>query len=248
MDSAAGMGFGTCLSPLLILIGYDLLQIVPTLLIAESISGLIDAYFDNEFDNVDLSFRPLSDDSKLALIIAFFGCISIFFSIFLSYSALKLPKVIIKLYIVFLVIFMGIFSLVKKKIKKKDDIKLNPKLLIGFSALAGFNKGIGGGGYGPVVTLGQVISGVYEKSATAIVSFSEALVSIVGIFTFFLISALGVNINLNLLPSVFTGSFIAALICPYIVRIIPNRIWKYIIPIYAIGVGIFLLIKILFSF
>jgi uncharacterized membrane protein YfcA len=116
-------------------------------------------------------------------------------------------------------------------------------MLIGFSILAGFNKGIGGGGYGPVITMGQIFSGVYEKSATAIVSFAESIVSIVGIFTFFFISFAGVEVDLFLLPSLFTGGFFAALCAPYLVRVIPNKIWKYFIPFYAVGIGIFSLLK-----
>ncbi|MHA1492098.1 MAG: sulfite exporter TauE/SafE family protein, partial [Promethearchaeota archaeon] len=102
MDSAAGMGFGTGLTPLLLLLGYSPLQVVPTILISEAISGLIDSYFDNEFENVDFSFRPLSYSTKLALIIALFGCIAISFSIFLTYIALDLPVSFIKIYVAIL--------------------------------------------------------------------------------------------------------------------------------------------------
>ena len=52
MDSMAGMGFGTALSPLLFLLGYNPLQIVPVILISESITGLTDTIFDHEFKNV----------------------------------------------------------------------------------------------------------------------------------------------------------------------------------------------------
>ena len=37
MDSAAGMGFGTGLTPLLLILGYSPLQVVPTLLISQAI-------------------------------------------------------------------------------------------------------------------------------------------------------------------------------------------------------------------
>ena len=222
MDSAAGMGFGTCLAPLLFLLGYTPLQVVPTLLISESITGLIDSFFDQEYKNVHFSFRPLNNTAKLALII---------------------PDVIIKTYVSILVLFMGVLGLIRLKLNNINKTISNPKNLIFFAALAGFNKGIGGGGYGPVVTMGQVFSGVYEKSATAIVSLAEALVSIVGILTFFLISLAGVEIDLVLLPSIFTGGFFAALLSPYIVRVLPNKIWKIIIPIYALSIGIFSLVK-----
>jgi len=244
MDSAAGMGFGTGLTPLLLIMGYSPLQIVPTLLISESITGFIDAYFGNELKNVKFSFKPMSDATKLALIIAFFGCIAIFFSILLTYVALELPTIFIKQYVAILVLGMGIFAIFRTRWKQKENVTSNLKLMVGFSVIAGFNKGIGGGGYGPVITLGQIHSGVYEKSATAIVSFSEAMVSVVGICTFLLITAVGVEVDLALLPSIFTGGFLAALLTPYLVRVLPNKMWRYIIPIYAIGIGIFLLLKI----
>ncbi len=243
MDSASGMGFGTGLSPLLLILGYSPLQVVPTLLISEAITGLVDAFFDHELENVHFSFRPLNDSTRIALMMAFFGCIAIFASIFLGYFAIKFPTIVVKVYVAILVLMMGVVGVIRIKLMKAKNLEYRPKMLMAFSALAGFNKGIGGGGYGPVVTMGQIFSGVYEKSATAIVSLSESLVSIMGIFTFFLISAAGVSIDLILLPSIFTGGFIAALFAPYWVRVLPNNIWKYVIPVYAFGIGIFLLIK-----
>ncbi|MFW9827354.1 MAG: TSUP family transporter [Candidatus Thorarchaeota archaeon] len=245
MDSMAGMGFGTALTPLLFILGYTPLQVVPTILIAEAITGFIDTVFDHEFKNVQYSFRPLNDATKISLIMAFFGCIAIFSSILLSYFAIKFPSVVIKTYVAVLVIFMGLSGFIRLKLRKIQFSTAKPKMLIGFSALAGFNKGIGGGGYGPVITMGQIISGVYEKSATAIVSFAESIVSVVGIFTFFLISFAGVPVDLILLPSLFTGGFFAALSAPYLVRVIPNKIWKFFIPIYAIGIGVFSIIQII---
>jgi len=243
MDSSSGMGFGTALAPLLFLLGYNPLQVVPTILISETITGCIDAFFDHEFKNVNFSFRPLSDATKLALFMGFFGCLAITISITLGYFAVKFPDYIIKTYVAILVLFMGIAGFLRIKLQKHKAFNPRPKMLLAFSTLAGFNKGIGGGGYGPVITMGQIFSGVYEKSATAIVSFSEAMVSFIGIFTFFLISYAGVEIDLFLLPSIFTGGFLAALATPYMVRVLPNKFWKYFIPVYAFGIGIFLLIK-----
>ena len=244
MDSMAGMGFGTALSPLLLFFGYNPLQVVPAILISEAITGVVDTFFDHEFKNVQYSFRPLNNATKIGLMIAFFGCIGIFISIFLGYFAIKFPDFLIKTYVAILVLFMGIVGIIRIKLRRMDFSKSHTKLLIGFSALAGFNKGIGGGGYGPVITMGQIFSGVYEKSATAIVSFAEAIVSFAGILTFFLVSFAGVKIDLILLPSLVTGGFIAAMSAPYLVRVLPNKIWKYFIPFYTISIGIFLLIKI----
>lgn len=244
LDSAAGMGFGTGMSPLLLSMGYSALQVVPALLISEAITGVLDAVFDHEFKNVQFSFRPLNDTTKIALFIACFGSLATFFSVFLSYYLIIFPENIIKMYVAILVIFMGILGLLRLKLKNIKGYTYKPKMLFAFSALAGFNKGIGGGGYGPVVTLGQIFSGIYEKSATAIVSFAEGLVSITGIIVFFLISFAGIPVDLLLLPSIFTGGFFAAILAPYLVRVLPNKIWKALIPIYAFGIGIYLILKI----
>ncbi|MFX0077109.1 MAG: TSUP family transporter [Candidatus Hermodarchaeota archaeon] len=245
LDSIAGMGFGTALSPILFLMGYTPLQIVPTILISETITGIIDTLFDHEFENIHYSFRPLNDATKIGLIMAFFGCLAIFTSIILGYFAIKFPEIIIKTYVAILVLLMGLTGIIRIKTMKTNFRKTHPKMIIGFSVLAGFNKGIGGGGYGPVITMGQIFSGVYEKSATAIVSFAESIVSFVGILTFFLISFFGVEVDLVLLPSLFTGGFFAALTAPYLVRVLPNKIWQYFIPSYAFGIGIFLLLKVI---
>ena len=149
------------------------------------------------------------------------------------------PKDFIKIYVGILVLAMGIIGMIKLKSKSSN---YKPKLLTGFAALAGFNKGIGGGGYGPVVMLGQLFSGIYEKTATAIVSLAEGFVSMVGVATFLLISAYGVTIDYVLLPSVFTGGFIAAILSPYMVRVFPNKAWRVIIPVYAICIGIITLV------
>jgi len=141
-----------------------------------------------------------------------------------------------------LVLFMGIIGIIRLKSKVRDTYK--PKLLTGFAALAGFNKGIGAGGYGPVVMMGQLFSGIYEKTATAIVSLAEGFVCIVGVVAFLLISSYGVTIDYVLLPSIFTGGFLAAIFSPYVVRVLPNNTWKLVIPIYAISMGILTLSKV----
>ncbi len=241
MDSSAGMGFGTGLTPLLLLLGYDVLQIVPILLISEAITGITAGFFHHEFENVKFSIKkPLNQTTKIMLMIAGFGCFAIFFSVILTYFAIKPPKEAIKTYVAILVLVMGVIGMVKLR---QRGTTFKPKLLTVFSAVAGFNKGIGAGGYGPVVMMGQIFSGIYEKTATAIVSLAEGLVCIIGVAAFLLISTQGVTIDFVLLPSIFTGGFLAALLSPYLVRVIPNNIWRVVIPVYAIGIGVFLLAK-----
>lgn len=242
MDSSAGMGFGTALAPMLFLLGYDPLQVVPILLISESVTGLVSAFFHNEYSNVSFSFKkPLNQATRATILIAGIGCVAVALSVILVYAAIDVPEVAIKYYVAFLLLVMGVIGLYRFRLGVKG--KYNPKKLAGFAALAGLNKGIGGGGYGPVVMMGQLFSGVYEKSATAIVSLAEGIVSVVGVIAFFILNASGLSLDFILLPSIFTGSYLAALISPYLVRVLPNKVWKVVIPTYTAIVGIGLLIK-----
>jgi len=244
MDSCAGMGFGTGLTPLLFIFGYEPLQVVPILLISEAITGFTAGFFHQEFENVNFRIKkPLNKETKIMINIAILGMFAIILSVFLTYYSIKLEKSIIQTYVALLVIVMGIIAMFKLKSKSSS---YKPKILTFFSALAGFNKGIGAGGYGPVVMLGQIFSGIYEKTATAIVSVSEGLVSVAGVAAFVLIpvfSNQAIYIDFYLLPSVFTGGFIAAIVSPYIVRVFPNKLWRVVIPVYALGIGLYVLLK-----
>ncbi|RJT07074.1 hypothetical protein [Halococcus sp. IIIV-5B] len=97
-----------------------------------------------------------------------------------------------------------------------------------------------------MTTMGQLYAGVYEKAAAAISSLSEGLASLVGIAMYFAVEAAGVDLNFMLLPSILAGSFLAAVVAPYSVRVIPNRDYRYVIPGYAVAIGVFLIYSLLF--
>jgi len=244
MDSCAGMGFGTGLTPLLFILGYEPLQVVPILLISEAITGFTAGFFHQEFENAKFKLKkPTNKETRVMLNIAIFGCLAIIISVFLTYYAIKVDKTMIQTYVAILVLAMGLIAIIKLKYKSTT---YKPKLLTFFSAIAGFNKGIGAGGYGPVVMLGQIFSGIYEKTATAIVSVAEGIVSVAGVAAFVLVPVISnqpIEIDFILLPSVFTGGFIAAMISPYMVRVLPNKLWKIVIPTYALAIGIYVLVK-----
>lgn len=244
MDSAAGMGFGTALAPLLLSMGYDPLAVVPVLLIDQAVTGPVTAAMHHEFRNVHFSVREgLNVAIKLTLLIALCGVAAVIASVWLVYLELDLPKSIIKVYVAILVLLMGAVALAQRFARHREA-GWHPRRIIGFAMLAGFNKGVGGGGYGPVVTIGQIYAGVYEKSATGITHLSESFVSLAGAITFFAVSAGGTEPNLVLLPSVLAGSLLAAIGAPYLVRVLPNRILGYLIPFYAVVIAVVLLAKI----
>lgn len=229
LDSAAGMGYGTAFTPMLLLMGYEPLQIIPVIMIQQACAGLISAYMHKEYGNVEWQFSPFSETVKLMLIIACAGIFAVTFSITSIYGVLKLGDDWIKFYVVILLLAMGLTALFNCK---KAPV-YRPKRMYFFGALAGFNKGIGGGGYGPVVTIGGLLSGVPAKTMMAITAFSEGLVCIVSILVWFFWLNHGVVIDFILLPSMMLGSLLSVVAAPYTTRVLPERTWRAVVPIYC---------------
>ncbi|MFB6109811.1 MAG: TSUP family transporter [Halodesulfurarchaeum sp.] len=245
LDSAAGMGFGATIGTLLFLLGYSPDAVIPALLLSEAATGLAGGIFHNEFQNVDFGFGEdgLTEATKVLGLIVGTGVVAVAISVVMTYLAFEIPAVFVKIYVGSVILVIALTTLVKKFVNPATGY--HRRRLIGFAALAGLNKGIAGSGYGPVITIGEILSGVYEKSATAITTMAEGLVSLAGILTFFTISITAYDLNLILLPSVFAGGFLAAILAPYTVRVLPNRIVGYLVPSYALILAGILFVKVL---
>ena len=229
MDASAGMGFGTAITPLLLVMGFDPIQIVPVVMIQQGVAGLVGAFLHREFENVEWKFKPMSETVKLWLIIAVIGCLAVAFSITAVYVYLKVAKVWIKLYVAVLLLMMGAVSI----FHSKKERPYRPGKMFGFAALAGFNKGVGGGGYGPVVTVGGLISGVPVKSMLAVTAISEGTVSTFSILIWFIILSTGTTIDFLLLPTMMIATMFSAIAAPYMTRVFPEKAWKIIVPVYC---------------
>jgi uncharacterized membrane protein YfcA len=229
MDASAGMGFGTAITPLLLVMGFDPKQIVPVVMIQQGVAGLVGAFLHREFENVEWKFSPMSETIKLWLIIAVTGCLAVAFSITAVYAVFKVGKVWIKLYVAILLLMMGVISLWQSK----KERPYRPKAMIGFAALAGFNKGVGGGGYGPVVTVGGLLSGVPVKSMLAVTAISEGTVSTFSIIVWLALLSSGVTLDYLLLPTMMIATMFSAVAAPYMTRVFPEKAWKIVVPTYC---------------
>jgi len=229
MDASAGMGFGTALTPLLLVLGFDPKQIVPVVMIQQGVAGLVGAFLHREFENVEWKLKPMSETIKLWLIIAIVGCLAVAFSITTVYAYLKVAKVWIKLYVACLLLMMGVISLHQGR----KERPYRPNRMFLFAALAGFNKGVGGGGYGPVVTVGGLIAGVPVKSMLAVTAISEGTVSTFAILVWLGLLTSGVTIDYLLLPSLMLATIFSAVAAPYMIRVFPEKMWRIVVPGYC---------------
>jgi uncharacterized protein len=108
-----------------------------------------------------------------------------------------------------------------------------PNLMWIFAFVGGFNKGVGGGGYGPVITVGGLLSGVPVKSMVAVTSLAEGLTCLAAVITWFVLLSTGTVVDYMLLPSFVIGTILAAVGAPYTTRVIPEKFWKWSVPIYC---------------
>jgi uncharacterized membrane protein YfcA len=149
VDSSLGMGYGTTLTPLLLPLGYEPLDVVPAVLFSEFITGLLAGVFFHEFGNVDL--KPGTRDFKTAALPAILSMAGVLLAVGI---AERLPAWVVKFYIGVLVLVIGL--VIPKNSQREVRFSWRRKGAPVF--LAAFNKGISGGGYGPVVTGGQVLA------------------------------------------------------------------------------------------
>ena len=209
VDSSLGMGYGTTLTPLLLLMGYEPLEIVPAVLFSEFITGLLAGVFHHEFGNVDL--KPGTRDSKIAAVLATLSIVGVLLAVGI---AVRLPAWVVKLYIGVVVLAIGLVIL--KNSQRELPFSWRRIGVLGF--VAAFNKGISGGGYGPVVTGGQVLAGVRGRSAIGIASLAEGITSIAGVAIYY---ASGVSISWHLAPSLLLGAVLSVPLAAYVVSRIP---------------------------
>ncbi len=235
IDSSLGMGYGTTLTPLLLIMGYNPLQIVPAVLLSELITGLSAGFMHHKAKNVNL--KAGTKDFKIAMVMA--AC-SIFGSLVAVFVALNVAVLYVKLYIGIIVLSMGIVILATLS----RTFKFSWKKITSLGLLAAFNKGISGGGYGPLVTGGQIISGVNSKNAIGITSLAEGLTCLVGVATYLVFT--NHSIEWDLAPSLVIGAVLSVPFAALTVKKFRAGQLKLIVGVATLILGLLTLGKIIF--
>ena len=172
MDSSMGMGYGTTLTPLLMLAGFAPLQIVPAVLLSELMTGLAAGLLHQRDGNVDFL-----EDARARRTAMLLGLLSGVGALLAVWVAISISRFWLGLFITAIILSMGVIIL----ITRHRQIPYRAGGIIAIGAVAAFNKGLSGGGYGPLVTSGQVVSGLPAKSAVAVTSVAESLTCLIGL-------------------------------------------------------------------
>jgi uncharacterized membrane protein YfcA len=231
IDSSLGMGYGTTLTPLLLLLGFTPLQIVPVVLLSEFITGFVAAMFHHTYQNV--SFHKDSLDSKVAAVLALIGIAGAIIAVSI---AVHLPAWVIKVYIGVLVLALGVFVLVTPS----GSQRFSWGRLVGIGLLSSFNKGLSGGGYGPIITAGQILAGLNPKAAVGITSLSEGVVSLVGVLMYWLTVS---SVDWHLALPILVGAVVSTPCAAFTVHKLPARSLRFLIALLAITLGIVTLVR-----
>lgn len=206
VDSSLGMGYGTTLSPLLVLLGHDPKQVVPAILISELCTGAAASFFHSEAGNVD--FSRGSKHRRAALILSACGVIGVLVG---AEVAARISRAGLTRLIGFVVLGAGVAIL----LGLRRGFVYRTWKLVALAVVASFNKVVSGGGYGPLLMSGQVLSGIEGRAAVGITSFAEAFTCLVGTVLFL---ARGGLPSLHLLLPVVAGALLSVPLSAQIVK------------------------------
>jgi uncharacterized membrane protein YfcA len=234
VDSSLGMGYGTTLTPVLMIFGFSPLVIVPSILLSELISGISAGLAHHKAGNV--CFNRGSIHLKICIVLVL--C-SIFGASIAVFVAINIPSTWLKIYIGLLVLVMGFLVL----LTINKDFRFSWIKISGLGLIAAFNKGMSGGGYGPVVTGGQILSGVKGNNAVGITSLAEGLTCFVGVIVFIVSPEV---VDWMLAPSLIVGALLSVPFSTIIVKKLPTKMLKISIGLLTITLGFITLIKIFF--
>ena len=233
IDSTLGMGYGTTLTPLLLLAGFEPLSVVPCVLLSELITGLLAAFMHQHDGNVDfLRDRKARGTAILLSVLSIVG------AVMAVTLALKVPKAWLGSIIAVIILSVGIATLATLRRR----LRYSAKQMVALGAIAAFNKGLSGGGYGPLVTAGQVVSGMSPKHAVAITSLAEAWTCMVGLAAYLL---LGGHIDWALAAPLAAGAVLSVPVATLTVRRLPETAMRASVGGATCLLGVLTLVKIM---
>lgn len=232
VDSSLGMGYGTTLTPLLLLAGFEPLQIVPAVLLSEFVTGIGAGLLHHRDGNIDLLRDRKAQ--RTALLLSVLSVVGAGIAVTL---AVRISKFWLTAIIATIILSVGVMILATVR----RQLAYRSIHLVVLGAVAAFNKGLSGGGYGPLVTGGQVVSGVSPKQAVAITSLAEALTCFVGLTAYILAKG---NLDWGLAVPLTLGAVLSVPVATLTVRQIPEVFMRGSVGVVTCLLGLITLVKV----
>lgn len=237
VDSSLGMGYGTTLSPLLLIFGIARVELVPAILLSESVTGIFAGIAHHREGNIDIANRKVR--SKI-LMLAVPAVAGVFAASFIGSRLNSFGQEYGNLYIGIMVISIGLYLIVFSSREGRKEVSRTKLVLLG--TVGAFNKAVSGGGYGPLITGGQLTAGVKEREAVAVTSICESFTCLSALLVFF---SLGGELNLYYAIPLCLGSMAGVIPAAKTVKILPQGLLKKSIGWATLLLGSIMLIKFL---
>lgn len=229
IDSSLGMMYGTILSPLLISVGFVPELVIPSILISQAMGGLIGTVRHHRYKSAN--FKGWTRDTRIVLAIVLPGVLACFLGAFVAVS---IPGWALKTYIGLIAIAMGILCV------RPYSYQFAWKKICGIGVLAGFNKALSGGGFGPVASTGKILGGVDPKVSIATTTYAEVPICLLS-FLFWVMLRGGIETAFPL--ALCLGAAFGAIIGPWITYKMKSDKLRGVVGILAIISGIWCITK-----
>jgi uncharacterized membrane protein YfcA len=216
LSISLGVGYGTLVTPLLLILGFAPLIAVPAVLLSQLVGGIIGGLAHQRAGNIRLDFRrdeqlikerlrglgylPRSTDAKVVLILITVGVIGVLVGVF---TAVSISETVLAAYIGAIVLAIGLVIIVRRNRKGS----FSWKNIIAIGVLGAFNKGMSGGGYVPLVTGGQIITGRETKSAVGSTTVAISVLCAVGFLAYLVVEG---DVHWWLAAAATIGSIVVA--------------------------------------
>jgi len=249
MNVSLGMGYGSTLTPLLLVAGFPPLKVVPAVLLGDLVGGIVGGISHHRFGNITLDFRrdhellkrrlrgfgyiPASLDSKVVFMLAACGSVGAVVAVFFAVS---ISKLVLETYIGVMILAIGLILF----IRRNHQLTFSWRSLLIVGLVSAFNKGASGGGYGPLVTGGQIISGRDAKSSIGSTTLAEAIICIIAFLGYLFMK---VDMDWTLAIAISIGSVVASPLAAFTTKKIATRNLKLIIAVLVITLGIATLLR-----
>jgi uncharacterized membrane protein YfcA len=150
------------------------------------------------------------------------------------FFSINVPKLWVKVYIGAMILCIGVYIVIN--VRKERTFSWGKFSVI--AALSGFNKGISGGGYGPLVTGGQVITGRSAKSAIGSTSLAEGIICLTGFLTYLI---MGQRMDWTLALPLVIGAVLSTPLAALVVKKMSETRLKLVIGAVTIILGLWTL-------
>jgi len=229
IDASLGMMYGTLLSPILIIMGFDARIVVPSILLSQAVGGLIGTIRHNGYGHAD--FSGMTRDMKIVLVVVLPGLAACAVG---ALVGVIIPKLALNMYISVVVISMGILCV------RPYHYKFGWWKMVGIGLLASFNKAMSGGGFGPVASSGKILGGIDSKTSIATTTFAEIPICLAGFIIWVLLNR---EFSWELPVPLLVGSFAGGLLGPWITKRVHDGKLRVSIGILAIISGTWIVVK-----